>query len=64
MTATLLVRYGGSGRPTDEANWRAWASAISNLPALKAVQVPGSEFFRTWQDWAFRLNETLLLLGL
>jgi len=63
LTAASMLPYGDVPRSTTEANWPSWATAVKNVPALSARNVPSPKGYADWQSWAFRLNEALRSIG-
>lgn len=64
MTAALIQPFGDIPDSTTEKDWQDWARQVKILPALAPRFVPSPIGFKTWQEWAFRLNEALYGLGL
>lgn len=63
FVAESLLPIGDVPRWTDEDGWRQWAQLVRQLPALAPLGIPDPRSgFTTWQEWGYRLNESLLLL--
>ena len=44
----------GVSAPHDENDWKAWVSALHQVPSLVSMNIPGPDGFDSWQDWAER----------
>ena len=59
---TLLAPYGTIPKLLTEDEWRGWAAAVINLPALSALNAPRPEVYESWQDWGRAFNLVARLL--
>lgn len=64
LTSSALRQYGYQPKSVAEVDWRQWAEAAFELPAMANKGIPSPYGFANWRDWAYRLNEALLLLGI
>ena len=64
LTGQLLARYGYVPHRVEEKQWRYWANAVRQIPAITPFQVPDPQLYTDWQSWAYRLSEALYNLGL
>ena len=64
LTGSALKPYGYTPRKVEEKDWRQWAEAAFALPALAEKGIPSPYGYAGWRDWAYKLNEALLLLGI
>lgn len=51
IIAEQLSAYGISA-PMDEDSWKTWVSALFEVPQLVAMNIPQSDGFDDWTDWA------------
>lgn len=63
-TGDLLLPLGYVQQKPDESTWRQFGAGLVSVPAVAAVTPPQPQGYQKWQDWAFKLNESLSLLGL
>lgn len=63
LVSASLLPHGFVARSAIEDNWREWADQVRSLPALAPLRVPDPRWFETWQNWAFKFNEALFLVG-
>src|SRR5882672_855484 len=63
LVASSLLPFGFAWHTANDSDWRQWAQQVQSLPALSALGIPDARGFATLQEWGFRLNEALLLLG-
>lgn len=63
QTTPVIAQYGDASRLLDEDKWREWASDVISIPQIAAVGAPLPAGFATWQEWALRFNEAVMLLN-
>ena len=51
LVAEQLAQSGVSA-PLDENSWKTWVSALFEVPELVSMNIPGSDGFDSWSDWA------------
>jgi len=44
-----------------EDQWRLWADGMSGIGYFSQNMVPDSRVFETWQDWAFAVNNAMVV---
>jgi hypothetical protein len=57
--ALSLYRYGPVPRLDRDEDWRDWASAVINIPAVAAANPPRPIAFSSFRDWASAFNLAL-----
>lgn len=61
---STLVQYGQLPTVASEDDWRTWANAARSIPALAALGIPDPAFYSDWQEWAYRFNGAVAVLGI
>ena len=51
IVAEQLAGYGISA-PINEDSWKTWVAALFEVPQLVAMNIPQSDGFNSWSDWA------------
>lgn len=62
-TTLFLVPFGTIPKVLDPDDWKAWATYVVSLPALKSLGTVRPQGFDDWRDWAIRFNQTAALLS-
>lgn len=51
IVAEQLAQYGISA-PYNDDSWRTWVSALHEVPDLVAMNIPRTDGFDEWSEWA------------
>lgn len=61
--AQTLAPYGFVARIPKADDWQSFARAVVAVPAMAATIPVQPTLFSDWRSWAFKVNESVLLLG-